>query len=249
MSCTGLVRALLAVALSIPSVVLAQEPEAVVLLHGYGRTERSMRPLVEPLRSAGFAVHSFTYSSLRSTPDELVSWLDERVADCCSGEVKVHFVTHSMGGILVRYWAEERAPRNLGRVVMLAPPNHGSEIADVVKRLRLLQRMTGPTASQLGTGPLSLPNRLPRPAFELGVVAAIDPVNPFGDMFVPTPSDGTVSVASTQLDGMRDFVTVSRSHTFIMRDPLVFEYVVRFLEYGCFFPEEESFSRGSRETP
>lgn len=224
----------LAVTLFSTGALGAAEPETVVLLHGYGRTARSMRPLEESLRAAGFAVRSFTYPSLRSTPAELTAFLDGKLMECCSAAPRIHFVTHSLGGILVRaYLAEQELP-NLGRVVMLAPPNHGSEVADWINRFRPLRALAGPTAVELGTGAGSLPNRLPGPDFELGVIAAIDDSNPVGNLLVPEPSDGTVSVASTELEGMRDFVTVRRSHTFVMRSPEVAGYVTRFLTTGCF---------------
>jgi pimeloyl-ACP methyl ester carboxylesterase len=224
----------LAVALVAAGAARAEEPETVVLLHGYGRTERSMRPLEESLRADGFTVHSFTYPSMRSTPEELTAFLDGKLKECCSTAPRVHFVTHSLGGIVVRAYLAGHDLPNLGKVVMLAPPNHGSEVADWINRFRALRALVGPTAVQLGTEAGSLPNRLPRPDFELGVIAAIDESNPVGDLFVPEPSDGTVSVASTEIEGMRDFLTVRRSHTFVMRAPEVANYVTWFLRTGCF---------------
>ena len=117
---------------------------------------------------------------------------------------------------------------------MLAPPNQGSELADIANGSTLLRTMLGPTVVQLGTGEDSLPNRLPPPWYELGVIAGVDDINPIGSFFVPDPSDGTVAVASTRLDGMRDFVTVRKSHTFIMRSVDVADYVIRFLHTGRF---------------
>lgn len=117
---------------------------------------------------------------------------------------------------------------------MLAPPNQGSELADMAKDSILLRTILGPTVIELGTGEDSLPNRLPAPWYQLGIIAGIDDINPIGNIFVPEPSDGTVSVASTRLDGMRDFVTVRKSHTFIMRSADVADYVIRFLRTGRF---------------
>jgi len=119
-------------------------------------------------------------------------------------------------------------------VVMLAPPNRGSELADIANGSTLLRAMLGPTVVQLGTGEDSLPNRLPPPWYELGVIAGVDDINPIGSFFVPAPSDGTVSVASTRLAGMSDFVTVRKSHTFIMRSADVADYIIRFLRTGHF---------------
>jgi len=225
--------------LAVPPCADSSEPESVILLHGLGRTEYSMRALRDPLVAAGFKVHAFTYGSMRRRPGELTDRIDREVAACCGESPRVHFVTHSLGGILVRAYLSERRLPNMGRVVMLAPPNKGSELVDAANGSSLLRAILGPTGIQLGTGPDSLPNRLPPPWYPVGIIAGIDDMNPIGGRFVPDPSDGTVSVASTRLDGMTDFITVRRSHTFIMRSAEVSDYVIRFLRTGRFrMPEE-----------
>lgn len=212
----------------------ASGQDAVILLHGYGRTSWSMWSLENRLEDAGFAVHNLGYPSIRKTPEELVELLDRELAACCRQAPRVHFVTHSLGGILTRAYLAEHRPPNLGRVVMLAPPNQGSELADIVGAWPLLHPILGPTVIQLGTDGNSLPNRLPLPWYDVGIIAGIDDFNPFGSQFVTEPSDGTVSVASTRLDGMSDFVTVRKSHTFIMHSADVAAYVIRFLKTGRF---------------
>jgi len=232
----GAVIALLCLAFSLAATTEASsaEPEAVILLHGYGRTTFSMRPLQGPLEEAGFVVHNIGYPSMRFSPAELTKFLGRELQSCCSSSERIHFVTHSLGGILVRAYLAENRPPKMGRVVMLAPPNQGSELADLANGSSLLRWILGPTGAQLGTAADSLPNRLPPPWYELGVIAGIDEVNPVGGFFVPEPSDGTVSVASTRLEGMSDFITVRKSHTFIMRSADVAEYVIRFLRAGHF---------------
>jgi pimeloyl-ACP methyl ester carboxylesterase len=228
---------LAALLLSTPC-VFGAETESVILLHGYGRTTFSMRPLQTRLEEAGFNVYNIGYPSMRRSPEELVELLDERLKSCCRSSTRIHFVTHSLGGILVRAYLAENHLGNIGRVVMLAPPNRGSEIADIANGSNLLHAILGPTVVQLGTGEDSLPNRLPPPWYELGVIAGIDDINPIGSFFVPEPSDGTVSVASTRLTGMSDFVTVRKSHTFIMRSGDVADYIIRFLHTGRFAASE-----------
>lgn len=213
---------------------VSREPETVVLLHGYGRSPFSMLPLQKSLVSAGFKVHNIGYPSLRYSPAELVDFLGQKLQECCKNSTRLHFVTHSLGGILVRAYLAEHQPANMGRVVMLAPPNQGSEIADRVKSSQFLSFILGPTVIQLGTGDGSLPRRLPAPWYDLGIIAGVDDFNPVGNFFVPEPSDGTVSVSNTRLEGMTDFVTVQKSHTFIMRSVDVNEYVIRFLCTGSF---------------
>jgi len=224
----------LALSLLLTPCAFGSETESVILLHGYGRTTFSMLPLQNRLQEAGFMVHNIGYPSMRRSPAELVELLDDRLQSCCGTSPRIHFVTHSLGGILVRAYLAEKHVDNIGRVVMLAPPNRGSEIADIANGSTLLHAILGPTVVQLGTGEDSLPNRLPPPWYELGVIAGIDDINPIGSFFVPEPSDGTVSVASTRLAGMTDFVTVRKSHTFIMRSTDVADYIIRFLRTGRF---------------
>lgn len=206
--------------------------ETVILLHGLLRSERAMRPLERRLAEAGYRVHNLSYPSTELAPEGLVANLDGQLASCCADVRAPHFVTHSLGGVLLRAYLAEHS-RAVGRVVMLAPPNHGSELADVVADSTLLRAALGPTAAQLGTSATSLPNRLPPADFELGVVAgtrswALSP------WLLPGPSDGRVSVASTQLPGMRDFVTVDTSHSWMLRSDEAADQVVEFLRGGRF---------------
>jgi pimeloyl-ACP methyl ester carboxylesterase len=230
----------LALALIIVQSSLASgETEMVVLLHGLGRTNRAMRPLEDRLSAAGFLVHSISYPSMRLSLAKLTAFIEHELATCCNTASRLHFVTHSLGGILVRAYLADNHPSHMGRVVMIAPPNRGSELSDLIRRSCLLRAVLGPIAPQLGTEDDSFPNRLPPPWFDLGIIAGIDSFNPVGGLLVPNPSDGTVSVASTQLTGMADFVTVRESHTFIMRSQEVADYVIRFLHTGRFRSAEE----------
>jgi pimeloyl-ACP methyl ester carboxylesterase len=193
-----------------------------------------MRSLEAYLEKTGFEVHNLRYASTDHTPDELVADLYTQLLGCCSKAARLHFVTHSLGGILARALIAQHPLENLGRVVMLAPPNHGSELADALADSALFEAAFGPTAPQLGTGPESLPNRLPPPSFELGVIAGTRSVNPFSGFLIPGESDGTVSVASTQLSGMTDFIALPVSHTFIMSSEQTADQVVEFLRRGRF---------------
>ena len=213
---------------------LASGPEDVVLLHGLGRSARVMRPLARELAQAGYRVHNLDYPSTSATPDELVEHLHREISACCAWSGRVHFVTHSLGGVLVRAYLAAHPMPQLGRVVMLAPPNHGSEYVDVAGDWRLFRVVLGPTAVQLGTAPTSLPNRLPGADFEVGVIAGTGSLNPLGGALIPGESDGTVSVSSTQLAGMRDWIALPVSHTFIMRNSETARQTLEFLRAGRF---------------
>jgi pimeloyl-ACP methyl ester carboxylesterase len=213
---------------------LAAGSEDVVLLHGLGRSARVMRPLARKLTEAGYRVHSFDYPSTRATPDAIVELLHGEISSCCAWSGRVSFVTHSLGGVMVRAYLAQHPMPQLGRVVMLAPPNHGSEYVDVAGHWRLFAGVLGPTAVQLGTAPTSLPNRLPGADFEVGVIAGTGSINPLGALLIDGADDGTVSVASTRLAGMRDWIEVPVSHTFIMRDREVARQTLAFLRAGSF---------------
>lgn len=193
-----------------------------------------MRPLERRLLGEGYRVHNLGYPSLRAEPRALVEHVAGSVARLCEGTRRLHFVTHSLGGILTRALLAESRPESLGRVVMLAPPNRGSEYVDHLGRWPLFEPLLGPTATHLGTAPGSLPNRLPPPDFELGVIAGTGSLNPFSRAVLEGPHDGTVRVDSTRLDGMRDFIALPVSHTFIMRSREVARQVLCFLRDGRF---------------
>jgi pimeloyl-ACP methyl ester carboxylesterase len=143
-------------------------------------------------------------------------------------------VTHSLGGIVVRQWRELRPERRVRRVVMLSPPNHGSELVDVMRGSALFRMVTGPAGQELGTGPDSAPNRLGPVDFELGVVAGRSSINPLYSWLIPGEDDGTVAIARTRVAGMKDFVVIDANHTFIMQSDEAIRQVKAFLGAGRF---------------
>ena len=210
-------------------------PDCVILLHGLARTSSSMEDMEEALRDAGYNVVNDSYPSREHPIEELAPLAVEAGLEACGdirGRQKVHFVTHSLGGILVRYYFEGHELKHLGRVVMLAPPNQGSEASDDLRNVPGFDLLNGPAGSQLGKGEDSVPLQLDPPDFEFAVIAGDRSIDPITSAVLPNPDDGKVSVADTKLEGMSDFALVNVSHAYIMQNDEVIEMVKRFLKTG-----------------
>lgn len=214
--------------------------ETVVLLHGLGLGGWAMARLEHALEREGYRVINLSYPSRTLPLEELArDWLPAQLAaHAAAGAARLHFVTHSMGGIVVRTWLREHPPPpNLGRVVMLAPPNAGSEVADRLQAFPPFRWFTGVNGRRLGTAPDALPRALgPWPAahVELGIVAGDRTLNPLFAAWLPGPDDGKVSVAATHLAGERDHVVLHHSHTWLAWRRETAERVRRFLRAGKF---------------
>lgn len=211
--------------------------ECVVLLHGLSRTDFSMEKMANVLADRGYADINVHYNSRGHNIEELADIaINQGLEDCRALDAhRIHFVTHSLGGILVRYYLQHNDVAELGRVVMLAPPNHGSQIIDVFRDFPGFAFFSGEPATQLGTdGPESIPAQLPPVDFELGVIAGTRSMSPIFSLALPDRDDGKVTVESTKVEGMQDFIEMPFNHTFIMRSNAVIEQVIHFLQRGRF---------------
>jgi pimeloyl-ACP methyl ester carboxylesterase len=209
---------------------------ALVLLHGLGRTKWSLWPVAREARRRGRTVHNLGYPSRRAPIETLADDVGRYLEKVASSGTPIDVVTHSMGGIVLRAAVANGSvsPASLHRVVMLAPPNHGSELADRLRDFAFYRFALGPAGQQIGTGEHSVPLRLPPAPFEVGVIAGRRSNNALFARMLSAESDGKVTVESARLEGMRDLVVVDRSHTFLMWAADVLTQTFTFLETGQF---------------
>lgn len=203
-------------------------------MHGLGRTRASMALLAERLEWAGYHVANVDYDSRGGTLPEHAETLAAEVSACCAAAPRVHFVGHSLGGLVIRRYLADSPPESLGRVVLLAPPNQGSEVADWFREQEL-GHLLGPAGMGLGTGETGIPASLPPPEYEVGIIAGNRSFNPIGSALIPGPDDGMVGVDNTRIEDV-PFIVVPRSHTFLMNDRFTTEAVIAFLRKGAFPP-------------
>lgn len=221
--------------------------EYVILIHGLARTRNSMRRLEKSLIAHGYHVSNITYPSRKYPVEQVAEENLGTVIERCreAQAARIHFVTHSIGGLLVRYYLKHHHLPELGRVVMLSPPNQGTELVDRLRNNRLFQVLNGPAGLQMGTDPQGVPARLGPVKFDLGVIAGSRSLNPINSRIIPGPDDGVIAVERTRVVGMSDFLVVPHNHTFIMMRRDVIRQVVHFLACGTFRAPETTVMEGA----
>ena len=210
--------------------------EEVILLHGLCRTSRSMLKMERALTEAGYKVRNVDYPSRTASVEKLADdAIGKAVSDCQrDGATKIDFVTHSLGGILVRSYLARHETPLLGRVVMLAPPNQGSEVVDKLGWLFLFKWINGPAGNELGTDTNSTPNKLGAANFPVGIIAGDRSINWINSLLIPGSDDGKVSVERTKLTGMTDHIVIHATHPLVMQNCEAIRQMIQFLRTGNF---------------
>ena len=208
--------------------------ECVILLHGLIRTDVSLKKMASALSSAGYVTINTNYPSTKQNIESLAEGAIVSALARCPNGAKVNFVTHSLGGILVRQFLSTNMIENLGRVVMLGPPNQGSEVVDSLRNVPGFERMHGAAGLQLGTDARSVPKALGPAKFEVGIIAGTRSVNLILSKMISGQNDGKVSVRNTKVEGMTDHISLPVTHPFMMRNKKVIRQVIHFLKNGQF---------------
>ena len=205
----------------------------VILLHGLARSHASMSKLETYLKKNNYSVINLDYPSTRKTIHNLAEENIPPMINACLDldADDIDFVTHSLGGIVLRDYLQHHRIPKLKRIVMLSPPNQGSPLADFFHDNWLFQVFRGPAGQALTTLEIHFPYPLPS-QYEVGIIAGN--VSPFGKLFFDEPNDGKVAVSSTYLDGINDFIVMPVTHTFMMKNKKVMYQILFFLNYGKF---------------
>jgi rhomboid family GlyGly-CTERM serine protease len=216
---------------------LLKRNECVILVHGLFRSSLSMKLLERELKHNGYAVLNLDYGSTQNSITDIALNDTAKAVETCRrlGYERVHFVTHSMGAIVVRRYLQANQVPAGSRIVMLAPPNQGSELMDwVVRRFPRLTRLIGPGACELQTNAQTLLARLRPISAEIGIIIGSTSWNPYFSSILPGADDGKVTVARAKLAEMSDFLIAECNHTTILIKPDIQRQVVNFLENGRF---------------
>lgn len=238
-----LIISLIAIYLSVSQAQIALnsgdpgEKDIVVLMHGLARSNAAMWLLNLRLKKAGFHVKTVGYRSLNRTPEQIVEDISQQIDQCCKGQTnKVHFVGHSLGGLLIRAYLQDNEVNNLGQVVLIGTPNQGTKVADYFQD-KWWAKIAGPTALALGTGEASFPKTLEDPYYPVGVIAGVSQND--NDDILPGLDDGLVPVESTKVNNMNDFIVVFSGHSMMRYNEDVADQSIHFLRHGQFQREKE----------
>jgi triacylglycerol esterase/lipase EstA (alpha/beta hydrolase family) len=210
--------------------------ELVVLAHGLGRSDGAMWRFAQRLENAGYKVCRLDYATIGESIDDVLAETTKQIDDCILHAPKVHFVGHSLGGLVIRAYLQNNQLQlekiNIAEVVLIGTPNKGSELADHFSDSWLME-VGGGISRALVTGSSSLGNNLDETDVNVGIIAGTKSSSLTSDKF-DGPNDGLVSVESTKLNNMSDFITIDVSHSMMRYNLGVAEQTIHFLQNGTF---------------
>jgi pimeloyl-ACP methyl ester carboxylesterase len=207
--------------------------KVVIVVHGIIRSSKSMKTMKARLEKENYTVVPFDYPSTRVSVAKCASFLGSTVESLKDAK-EINFVTHSMGGLIVRSWSADHKMTNIGRLVMMGTPNKGAELADKLKDWKIFKFVLGPAGQDLVSGEEGIIANLHVPKFEFGIVAGVKGTAKGYNPLIPGDDDGTVALSSARLEGASDFITVSALHSFLPSNPKTVDSVARYLKTGAF---------------
>lgn len=213
---------------------LKNDGNYVVILHGIARSNKHMQKLATYLQKDGFDVINLSYPSTTHKIEDLTEIINKEISQRTPEDKRIHFIGYSMGGLMVRALIHKYNYKNLGKVVQLAPPNQGSELADFVKNFWPYKKIFGPAGQQLITDQSAVKHIFGEVNYELGIIAGNATIDPISSAIIPGENDGKVAVERTKLEGMKDHIVVSASHTFFPFNKEVQKQTLYFLKNGNF---------------
>ena len=213
---------------------LKNDGDYVIILHGITRSNKHMQKLATYLQKDGFDVINLSYPSTTHTIEDLTEIINKEISQRTPEDKRIHFIGYSMGGLMVRALIHKYNYKNLGKVVQLAPPNQGSELADFVKNFWPYKKIFGPAGQQLITDQSAVKHIFGEVNYELGIIAGNATIDPISSAIIPGENDGKVAVKRTKLEGMKDHIVVSASHTFFPFNKEVQKQTLYFLKNGNF---------------
>jgi pimeloyl-ACP methyl ester carboxylesterase len=222
--------------LAIQPVFAVDQPpgDYVVILHGIARSSSHMDNLALHLARQGYNVINPSYPSTSYKLEQLADIIYKELVKQLGETKLIHFVGYSMGALLVRIIIHKYRFPHLGRVVQLAPPNHGSEVADFFNQNWLYQTIYGPAGQQLITDQSDIQHLFGPINYQLGIIAGNSTIDPISSFIIPSDDDGKVSVQRTQLTGVQAHIVVPASHTFFPSHKIVQLQTAFFLKFGVF---------------
>lgn len=219
---------------SVQASELKNSGDYVVILHGITRSNKHMQKLATYLQKDGFDIINLNYPSTTNKIEDLTEIINKEIFQRTTEKKPIHFIGYSMGGLVVRALIHKYNYKNLGKVVQLAPPNQGSEVADFVKNFWPYKKIFGPAGQQLITDQSAVKHIFGEVNYELGIIAGNATIDPISSAIIPGENDGKVAVKRTKLEGMKDHIVVSASHTFFPSNKEVQKQTLYFLKNGNF---------------
>lgn len=215
--------------------------EKVVLVHGYGRKPSTMSDIAKYLEQRGYQTYMLGYPSYKRDIDGIEKEFQKQVDEVLLGVTdRVHFVGHSMGGLVVRNYLGKNKIPNLGNVVLLGTPNRGTPVVDHLKESWWFW-YAGPAAPKLSSKGSDFLNSLPAPTYKLGIIAGLVSNDRTKEIFSEA-NDGIVTCESAKVIGMTDFVALPVNHHYLKHDTKALEQIFNFLK-------NVKFSDGLKECP